>query len=203
MIIQKEEKGAFYKPPFFISYLITDPEIFGNSVEVFEKTLTKTLELHSVDIICFRDKTSPNKEQLALLCLTIARKFAINKVLINSDVNLCNKYKFDGIHLNSQQFNLLSEMKRANLYTIISCHNEQEIIFAKNDGADAITYSPIFFKEHKGIPKGIDNLKLIIDKYQNESFSIIALGGIIDDKHISKVVQTGARGFASIRYFKV
>jgi len=44
-------------------------------------------------------------------------------------------------------------------------------------------------------------LKYIIDKYQDNNFQIIALGGIIDNNHIKSIKETKAYGFASIRYF--
>lgn len=202
MIQNLLEEGGF-KPPFFISYLITDPEIYGNTPQKLEQSLTEIFEKQNIDIVCFRDKISPNYEQLAIKFLEIARKFKINKVLINSNVEICNKYKFDGIHFNSQQFSLLKEKKYADLYTIISCHTEKEIQLAKFYSANAVTYSPIFFKENKGEPKGIENLKDIVSRYQDKYFLIIALGGIIEDKNIKEIIKTGAQGFASIRYFKV
>ena len=72
---------------------------------------------------------------------------------------------------------------------------------AKKYGANAVTYSPIFYKENKGEPKGIEELSKMVNAYQDNSFSVIALGGIIDEEHISGVKSTYASGFASIRYF--
>ena len=203
MIHKEEKKEAFHKPPFFISYLITDPDIFGNTAEQLEKSLTKTFQHYHIDIVCFRDKTSTNKEELALTCLKVSRSFGINTILINSDLKLCKNYKFDGVHLNSQQFDILAQIQNTDIYKIISCHNEDEIKLAQKYGADAVTYSPIFFKENKGEPKGIENLTKIVKRYQNDSFFIIALGGIIDENNINKVQETSVKGFASIRYFKV
>ena len=83
------------------------------------------------------------------------------------------------------------------------CHTEQEVQKAKELNVNAITYSPIFFKELKGEPKGIKNLIHIVNKYQDNNFDIFALGGIITNDHVKNVIQTKAKGFASIRYFKV
>ena len=199
----KIKKEACTKPPFFISYFITDPIEFGSDAIEFENSLTNTLSTYAVDMICFRDKTSPNKKELAKICLQVSRKFNIKKVLINSDIQLCNELGFDGIHLNSLQFDLLEDLSTSELFTIISCHTEKEVLKAKKLQSNAVTYSPIFFKEQKGEPKGIENLKEIVSKYQSKSFDIFALGGIISLGHIEKIKQTKARGFASIRYFKV
>ncbi|MGK0255502.1 MAG: thiamine-phosphate pyrophosphorylase [Arcobacteraceae bacterium] len=197
------KKEAYNKPPFFISYLITDPIEFGNTPLKLKESLTQVFQKHTVDMICFRDKISPNKEELARACLEIARQFKINRILINTDIELYHSLGFDGIHLNSEQFDEIENLKESNVFTIISCHNEDEIQFAKENKVDAITYSPIFYKELKGKPKGLDNLKYIVDKYQTKDFSIIALGGITSLLNIEEVIRTNANGFAAIRYFKM
>lgn len=202
-MIHSTKKEAFKKPPFFISYFITDPTAYGSNVKEFEHSLRKTLSTHDIDIICFRDKTSPNKKQLAKVCLDISREFNIKKILINSDILFCEQLGFDGIHLNSLQFETLEKFNENSLFTIISCHTEEEVQKAKELKANAITYSPIFFKELKGEPKGIKNLIHVVNKYQDKNFDIFALGGIITDNHVKNVIETKAKGFASIRYFKV
>lgn len=196
------KKGAFQKPPFFISYFITDPIEYGMTAIDFEKSLRYTIQKNQIDIICFRDKISSNKKELAKICLDLSREFNIKKVLINSDIQLCKELGFDGIHLSSLQFELIDQVDTKDLFTIISCHTENEIKKAKRLGVNAITYSPIFFKEFKGKPKGIENLQKIVTRYQEKNFDIIALGGIITSSHIQEIMTTKARGFASIRYFK-
>jgi len=197
------KKETSSKSPFFISYLITDPDEFGNTPEELKRNLSKALAHFEIDILCFRDKRSINKKILAQTCLEIGRKYKVPKILINSEIELCNELGFDGIHLNSKQFEFLKNIKLKKLFTIISCHTEDEILLAKKYKSDAVTYSPIFFKKNKGKPKGLDNLKNIVSKYQKEDFLVIALGGITDVKNVKSIMQTGAKGFASIRYFKI
>jgi len=198
---KQQKKEAFIKPPFFISYLITDPKEYGQSVILFEKNFTNALALHKVDMVCFRDKQTQDTTHLIKSFLTIAKQFHIDKIIINSDIQKAIEWKLTGVHLTSQQFNKIAYAKEHSLYTIISTHNEQEIINAKQQGADVITYSPIFYKENKDAPKGCENLQMIVEKYQDENFKIIALGGIINDTQIKQVKTTNCAGFASIRYF--
>lgn len=68
-----------------------------------------------------------------------------------------------------------------------------------NSHINAITYSPIYKSPNKGEPKGIDNLKQVVNIY--EDVNIIALGGIINDEQVSQIKKAKAFGFASIRYF--
>lgn len=188
-------KEAFSKPPFFISYFISEPSIFNSINKIFTK--------FSPDIVCFRDKKTENLEPLVKSFIQKARKSNIKLALINTHINLAIKYNYDGVHLTSKQFDDIKTAKKNKLFVIISCHNEDEVILAKNYGADAATYSPIFDTPNKGKPKGIKELKYIVNKYQDKNFNIIALGGIIDDNHIEQIKQTQAKGFASIRYFGI
>lgn len=187
--------------PFFYSYLITDPTEYGATPITFKQNLTKVLKTHQVDMICFRDKSTKNIEPLAKICLDVARQFGIKKVLINGNITLATTLHFDGVHLTSTQFSEIKEAKKQNLFTFISCHSEDEVKFAKKNSADGVTFSPIFFKENKGEPKGCEILANIVEKYQNNAFAIIALGGITDKEKVQKVKETRCNGFASITYF--
>lgn len=197
-----EQKRESQSSSFFYSYLITDPVEYGDTPKKLENSLSKSFLKHKIDIVCFRDKTSKDIESLAKTCLETSKKFNIEKVLINGNIGLALKLGFDGVHLTSTQFNQIKKAKTNNLFTIISTHKEDEIKLAKDHGANAVTYSPVFYKENKGNPKGCDNLKEMVHKYQDDNFSIIALGGIIGDKEVDEIKKTDAKGFASIRYFK-
>jgi thiamine-phosphate pyrophosphorylase len=61
-----------------------------------------------------------------------------------------------------------------------------------------VTYSPIFTTPNKGEPKGIEDLK---DVLEITEIKIFALGGIVEDEQIKSISQTDSFGFASIRYF--
>lgn len=181
----------------FNYYLITDPKYFTNNKTTFKEKLENTLSTKRVDIACFRDKESSNYEELAKIFFDTCKKYHIKQIILNENLELAIKLNC-GVHLTSQQFNKISLAKEANLFTIVSCHNEEDIKKAIEDKADAITYSPIFYTPNKGKAKGIEKLKIIAKKYP---IQIIALGGIIDDSHIKQILDCKVYGFASIRYF--
>ena len=181
------------------SYLITDPNYFSDNKEIFKEKLIAVLKNHKIDFACFRDKSSKNIEELAKIFLQICKEFEIKNILINSNIYLAIKLGFDGVHLNSQQFDKIENAKKSNLITIISCHNLEELDKAMNKNIDFVTYSPIFDTPNKGEPKGITSLKEAISLY--EDIDIIALGGIVKDEQIELISKTKAYGFASIRYF--
>lgn len=78
----------------------------------------------------------------------------------------------------------------------VSCHNEDELLGAQNDGADFATYSPVFASPGKGKPVGIGRLRAAVEKF--DGFPVIALGGVsVND--LEQVLATGAAGVAAIR----
>ena len=181
------------------SYLISDPKYYTNNQIEFENNLINSYTNHKVDMACFRDKVSKNFDQLAKSFYEVSKKFGIKEIYINGNYQLAKVLKYTGVHLTSTQFEDIKDAKSLGLKVIISCHNEDEIQRAIQNGADMITYSPIFKTPNKGEPKGIENLQLVCQKY---TIPIIALGGIINNTQIEALKkQTQCFGFASIRYF--
>lgn len=181
------------------SYLISDPQYFSSDKKIFEEKLRTILNKHKVDIACFRDKNSTNFEELASVFLEVCKEFKVDKILINTNIELAKKLGFDGIHLNSQQFDKIKFAKSLNLFIIISCHNHKDLQAAFINKIDCATYSPIFASPNKGEPLGIE--KLILAKNNFPNLNIIALGGIVEEKHIEQIQKAEVYGFASIRYF--
>ena len=182
-----------------MKYLITDPKYYTNDEKRFEEILINVLNKQQIDIACFRDKESGNFEDLAKIFIKICKEKDIKKILLNGDYLLAHELNASGVHLTSTQFDNISKAKELGLYVIISCHTFENIEKALENQADAVTYSPIFETPNKGIPKGIEALKEVVDKYPN--MNIIALGGIINAEQIEQISKTKAYGFASIRYF--
>lgn len=175
------------------SYLITDPEFFGNTPEALRASLTRAIEKYSPDFICLRDKTSKHYELLAREVMKIDEEF---KFIVHSNVDLAIELDAYGVHLTSEQFDEIERAKEAGLFVIASTHSYEEALKAAS--ADAITYSPIFYSPKKGNPKGLEDLKEITGKINTKIF---ALGGILSTEQIEQVEACGVYGFASIRYF--
>lgn len=180
------------------SYLITDPLLYGHDAVTLKERLENVIQRYPVDFVCFRDKTTPLYAQLAKVFIQKSRECSAAKVLLHGDFSLAHALKADGVHLTSTQFDSLKEAKAMGLYVIISTHTHDEALKAQELGADAIAYSPIFASPNKGNPKGLEDLKAIVDKM---SIPIFALGGIVSHEQINAVEASGAYGFASIRYF--
>lgn len=180
------------------SYLITDPLYYGNEVATFKDKLEGTLNLHTPDYALFRDKETSFYHEFARIFIDICRQNNVPKVLLHGDGLMAHQYGADGVHLTSHQFFEIAHAKSRGLYVVVSTHTYMQALMAQELGADAVTYSPIFPTPDKGEPKGLEDLKALVDKI---SVPIFALGGILSKEQINAVEATGAYGFASIRYF--
>lgn len=183
----------------FYSYCITDPAYFSNIPDTFLSTLKKSLRNHKPDFVCFRDKISQNFQELATVFVNECKNQQIKNILINSYVELACQLNADGVHLTSSQFDAIQTAKSNNLFVIISCHTLDEIEKAKLLGADAVTYSPIFYSPKKAKPLGV--AKLLEAKSRFNDILIFGLGGVIGQDEIDAIRQSGADGFASIRFW--
>jgi thiamine-phosphate pyrophosphorylase len=121
------------------------------------------------------------------------------KPFLHTDVDLAQRLQADGVHLTSTQFEKILHAKELGLEVIISTHTYDEVLKAQSLGADYVTYSPIFTTPDKGEPKGVDDLKVLLNKC---TVKVFALGGIVEEQHVETVEKSGVFGFASIRYFE-
>ncbi len=151
------------------------------------------------DMIVYRDKLNQNYASNAKLFIEQAKKLSFSKILLHSDYKLAHYLQADGVHLTSKQSNDIGKAKALGLFVVISTHTTQEAFQAQELGADMITFSPIFSTPNKGEPKGVEALKNLVSLL---SIPVIALGGIITEEHIELCKKNGAKGFASIRFFK-
>lgn len=179
------------------SYLITDPKQYSQSLPAFSQKMETVLRAHRPDFTLYRDKENSDYAQFAKVFKDLCDETS-TKAMLHGNVMLSSKLKAYGVHLTSQQFGEIKKAKELDLYTVISCHSEEEVLKAKELGADAVTFSPIFSTPDKGEPKGLAELQRMVAKI---SLPIIALGGITTDEQVEAVEKTGCFGFASIRYF--
>jgi len=172
------------------TYLITDPKYFQN----FKESLQK----HKPDFACFRDKRDISHEENIKSFINVGREYSNAKLIVHSHLELALKYRADGFHVASSNFETIKYAKEKDLYVVASTHTIEEAQDAITQGANALTFSPIFHTPNKGEPLGLEKLKEIIDIIDAPIF---ALGGIITEKQISALKEVKPYGFASIRYF--
>ena len=179
-------------------YLITSPNFYTDTSSIFKEILSQQIEFHKPEYVLYRDKENPYYESLAREFKDICKQFENVKSFLHQNVDLASKLGTHGVHLTSMQFSEIQKAKEKNLEVIVSTHTHEEVLRAEELGADAVTYSPIFTSPGKGKPKGVEDLKTLLDKCD---IKVFALGGIITQEHINLLNETNPYGFASIRYF--
>ena len=179
-------------------YLITSEDFYTQDPDIFKEKLNKQIQIHKPSYVLYRDKSNQNYKQQAKEFVTLCKMHDDVKSFIHQDIDLAVSLGAIGVHLTSLQFSEIKNAKKNNLEVIISTHTHEEVLLAQNLGADAVTYSPIFTSPNKGKPKGIEDLKTLLNKCD---IKVFALGGIVGFKQERQLKDIRIYGFASIRYF--
>jgi len=178
-------------------YLITNLENFPpeQHLEVVEAALkggAKDIQL--------REKNLPLEmlHPLAVVLNQMTKKYGA-RLYINDRVDIALMVGADGVHLPEGGLPP-NEVKACypHLLVGVSTHSLEGAKQAEQDGADFITFSPIYdtpSKREYGPPQGVDALKAVCDAV---SLPVLALGGI-NLENITEVRKQGAHGAALIR----
>lgn len=153
-----------------------------------------------VPAVQLREKNLPVRELLALAqeLRIITREFGA-KLFINDHVDVAVAVGADGVHLGHQSMPVDAARKIVGSSMLIgaSTHSAQEAKEAEAQGADFITYGPIFetpSKAQYGKPVGKSTIKEV--KY-HINVPLFALGGI-KSTNVLQVIAAGADGVALI-----
>lgn len=182
----------------FDIYLITDRLSLPP-----ERLLLDTLEQAldgGVRAVQLREKDLSAKDlfELAVKIRALTRRYDA-RLLINDRIDVALAVDADGVHLahNSLPVALARELLGPHKLIGVSTHQLDEIHTAARNGADFLTFSPIYQTPSKiayGPPQGLERLR---HACQISSLPIFALGGIRLDR-IHEVRAAGAHGAAVI-----
>lgn len=181
----------------FNLYLVTDKDLLGS--EFFEKIEAslkgglKALHLREKDLETI-DLYNLAKELKVLTDKYDAHLFINDRVDIAKDLNLT------GVHLaeNSVDVKVARKFLGNDFLIGASRHSLNGAIEAKEQGADFITFSPIYETPSKmgyGEPQGIEKLKEVCEKV---SIPVFALGGVREE-NLEELVNAGVKGVSLIR----
>ena len=159
----------------------------------------------SVDYIQIREKDLSARElfYLAKEVRALAREHK-TKVVLNDRLDVALAANLNGIHLGQQSIppdQIRSRLVRQGFIIGVSIHSFEELGQAQNQGADYVTFGPVFFTPSKAIygePLGIKALKKIT---QSARVPVLALGGV-DRRNYKECLRNGASGIAAIRLFQ-
>ncbi len=121
------------------------------------------------------------------------------KLFINDRIDIAMAVGADGVHLGVGSIPVVEARKLAgpNLLIGYSSHSTAEARRAEADGADFVTFGPVYQTASKlsyGAPLGISALK---DVCQTLSIPVFALGGV-KPANVDEVLSSGAAGIALI-----
>lgn len=162
----------------------------------------KRLEIHlmnGIKLVQLRAKTlsTESYKSLALKAIELGKKYNA-KIILNAEITLFEETQADGLHLPSKKLMELSERPLPKHKLIsASCHNEEELIYAKNIGIDFICLSPVLptASHPETQPLGWNRFRELCKTIE---LPIYALGGLTPND-LDLAVSYGAHGIAAIR----
>lgn len=182
----------------FKLYLITNRKIFKD--ENLFLTAIETALKAGVNAIQLREKDLDTRKLLALAykIKELTDKYKAN-LFINDRLDIAMIVNATGVHLTeiSMPISAVRKIVKTDFLIGASTHNQEEARAREKEGADFITFGPIYLTPSKPVsvnPVGIIALKNIVD---NASIPVFAIGGIKPD-NIKDLMNTGVSGVAVI-----
>ncbi len=181
-----------------VIYLITKGEA---TTENFAEQTRQITDIIKVAVDCkishiqIREKLLPAK--LLFKLVTEAVKITKNsetKLLVNDRADVAFAANADGVHLTSTSIptDIIRQNFPPSFIIGVSTHSIEKAKAAQENGANFVTFSPIFSKQAKGFDELRNVCKLL------KPFPVIALGGICETNY--REVCEVADGFAAIRF---
>lgn len=183
----------------------------GRLIDVVEDALKG-----GVKAVQLREKDLSGRElfELARDLRKLTRRYN-TKLFINDRVDIAMAVNADGVHLGQTSFspedvrkilritpdrNIRGQAHNAHalrLFIGVSTHSLKEALKAEKQGADLITFGPVFYTKSKakyGKPLGIEKLQEVVQKIK---IPIFAIGGI-KLKNVKEVMSAGVHGVSMI-----
>ena len=178
----------------FNIYLIGDKNFFSNDEEYIDAldeafgAGLKAFQLRQKDVSVY-DFIKIGEKIREL----IFKKYPDVKFFVNERADAATVLSADGVHLNINALPLKSvKEKFKNLKIFYSSHSIEDAVNAEKNGADFITFSPVFKTKKQVFFHGADVLKKAVNAVK---IPVFALGGI-NEFNISEIKESGCRFIA-------
>jgi len=181
----------------FTLYLITDRNCTAGKplVSVVRQALDG-----GARVVQLREKDLTGRELFALAreLRSITRDYGA-RLIINERLDIAMAVEADGVHIGAGSIPLAIARQLLGEKRLIgySAHAVEEAGQAETDGADFITFGPVYFTPSKaeyGTPQGI---AMLAETAARVSIPVFALGGV-KNSTIPEVMAAGAAGIALI-----
>ena len=178
----------------FNIYLIGDKNFFNNDGEYIDAldeafgAGLKAFQLRQKDVsICDFIKIGEKIREL------IFKKYPDVKFFVNERADAATVLSADGVHLNINALPVKSvKEKFKNFKIFYSSHSIEDAVNAEENGADFITFSPVFKTKKQVFFHGADVLKKAVNAVK---IPVFALGGI-NKFNIQEIKESGCRFIA-------
>jgi thiamine-phosphate pyrophosphorylase len=182
----------------FPLYLITDRKQVANGHTLY--TAVEAALQGGVKAVQLREKDLSATELLPLAkqLRTLTRQYDA-LLFINDNIDIALAVKADGVHLggHSEATGIVRAKVGDKMLIGVSTHHKEEIERATKQGADFVTFGPVYETPSKakyGKPQGLGKLAEVC---RDSSIPVFALGGITAER-AAEVQRAGARGVALI-----
>ncbi|MHB8231818.1 MAG: thiamine phosphate synthase [bacterium] len=161
------------------SYLEALDECFYNGIKAFQ--------LRQKDISVSEFIKLGEKIKLIL------KKYRDVKFFVNDRVDAALALEAFGVHLNINSIPVKAVKKKIkNLKIFYSSHSLEEAIEAEKNGADFITFSPIYKTKNREFQQGTEMLKRAVESVK---IPVFALGGITEN-NLAEIKKAGGKYIA-------
>ncbi len=161
--------------------------------------------MDGVDLVQIREKDLTGRELEAMVTRVLALPNPHrSRILVNSRVDVAIGCGAGGVHLpaNSLPVDRVRAIAPHDFLIGVSCHTEQELLDAEQNGADFAVLSPVFLSPSKPEPQqpplGIERLTKWVAKVR---IPVLALGGV-SHRSAALCERAGAAGVAGISMFQ-
>jgi thiamine-phosphate pyrophosphorylase len=213
--------GKLNMPERCLLYYITDRAAFAADEPTRRRRLLEKIAEAAgagVDYIQLREKDLPSRELESLareaVRTILEARTLTTALLINSRTDVALAVGADGVHLRSDDIspqNVRDIWKKCGAGAParenqprtpligVSCHQPEEVLQAKSDGATFAVFAPIFEKRDvpNMQPAGLAKLR----QAAKTGIPVLALGGVTVENAPS-CLEAGAGGIAAIRLFQ-
>lgn len=164
-----------------------------------------------VDAVQLREKDLDDRALFALARTARSLLPSPVRLLVNGRLDVALAAGADGVHLPAAGLPVAAVRRLADrgggarqrpLWVGLSTHDPAEVAAARRDGADYVTFGPVYPTPSKagyGEPPGIPGLERAVEAA--EGLPVLALGGVTAQR-VAEVAAAGAAGAAAIRGFQ-